>query len=229
MKKVVVASIIAMILLAGGLIASFVLFQDPFYLIKPELKVDRIMFGNDKNANGTDDSDDILAGAREEVKRKVKYHSAYYVGGYPPENEGVCTDVIWRALQNAGYNLKAAMDTDIKKNTKAYKGSVTKPDPNIDFRRVKNQLVYFKSYAKTLTSEVIPFDAENASQWQGGDIVVLEDTDHIAIISDQRRRDGVPYVIHNGTDFPREEDRLLTWYRQGKIVGHFRYSDMSRD
>ena len=25
---------------------------------------------------------------------------------YPPENEGVCTDVIWRALKNAGVFIK---------------------------------------------------------------------------------------------------------------------------
>lgn len=69
----------------------------------------------DKDQDGIDDYTDILLGARAEAKRKPTYHSAYYAGGYPPETEGVCTDVIWRAFQDAGYNLKEMVDTDIRR------------------------------------------------------------------------------------------------------------------
>ena len=34
----------------------------------------------------------------------------------PPDTEGVCTDVIWRAFKNAGYSLKDMVDEDIKNN-----------------------------------------------------------------------------------------------------------------
>ena len=38
------------------------------------------------------------------------YQSKYYAGGYPDDGLGVCTDVIWQALQAAGYDLKALVD-----------------------------------------------------------------------------------------------------------------------
>lgn len=31
-------------------------------------------------------------------------------GGYPPDNIGVCIDVVWRAFANAGYSLKDMVD-----------------------------------------------------------------------------------------------------------------------
>ena len=48
-----------------------------------------------------------------EVDRSPVYKSAYYVGGYPPATEGVCTDVVWRAFKEAGYDLKKMIDADI--------------------------------------------------------------------------------------------------------------------
>ena len=106
---------------------------------------------------------------------------------------------------------------------KDYANSVTIPDPNIDFRRVKNLYVFFSKYAQKLTTDVIPYDKENLEQWQGGDIVIYGNQEHIAIISDKRRRDGVPYIIHNASTYAKEEDRLLAWKRKNKILAHFRY------
>jgi uncharacterized protein YijF (DUF1287 family) len=87
--------------------------------------------------------EDIVLGARREVLNQTKYKSNYYEGGYPPRTEGVCTDVIWRALKTAGYDLKANMEKDILESTKDYSNGVVVPDSNIDFRRVKNQYVFF--------------------------------------------------------------------------------------
>ena len=42
-------------------------------------------------------------------------YDKYYSGGYPPDSEGVCTDVIWRALKNAGYSLKDMVDADMQR------------------------------------------------------------------------------------------------------------------
>jgi uncharacterized protein len=200
-------------------------FQDPFYYIKPKTSIDRIETNSDRNKNGILDQDDIVLGARKEIENKTQYKSAYYEGGYPPENEGVCTDVIWRALKNAGYNLKYSMDVDIEKNQWKYWKSINKPDPNIDFRRVKNQYIFFKEHAQNLTLIVVPHDKKNLIEWQGGDIVVLKKPDHVAVISDIRRRDGVPYVIHNSNTIPKENDCLMKWYKGERIIGHFRYTD----
>lgn len=87
---------------------------------KESLFIERILSGHDQDHDGIDDLDDIMQGGRAEAQRKPAYINAYYKGGYPPETEGVCTDVIWRAFNDAGYNLKNLIDTDIKNNTNAY-------------------------------------------------------------------------------------------------------------
>lgn len=188
----------------------------------PKCEVEKIVAAVDKDTDGIYDADDIVQGARKEVANQPRYRDAYYSGGYPPENEGVCTDVVWRALKNAGYDLKAMMDQDIAQNISHYPRVNGSPDPNIDFRRVQNQIVFFSRYGKSLTTEVIPWDAENLKQWQGGDIVMFgPNYEHVAIVSDKRRRDGVPLIIHNAGPVPREEDCLLSW--PSPITHHFRF------
>lgn len=102
-----------------------------------------IKSSHDENQNGIDDYTDILLGARKDAEKHPIYKSTYYKGGYPPDSEGVCTDVIWRAFQNAGYSLKDMVDEDIKNNTSLYPRVEGKKDPNIDFRKVKNLVVFF--------------------------------------------------------------------------------------
>ncbi len=190
-----------------------------------KLIIPKIIIESDKDNDGILDLDDIVEGARKDAKNKPTYKSAYYKGGYPPEDEGVCTDVIWRAFKNAGYNLKDMVDKDIKNHTKDYPRVNGKPDPNIDFRRVLNLIPFFKKYATILTTEVKLNNVENLTQWQGGDIVVFDKPiSHIAIISDIRREDGVPYIIHNASPYTKEEDELLYWHKNvSKIIWHFRF------
>lgn len=198
-------------------------YQNYFYFLKGQVQVEKVSISGDRNNNGISDMEDILQGARKEVEKKTKYQSTYYQGGYPIDSEGVCTDVIWRALKNSGIDLKSSMDKDIKQNLKDYSGSVSIPDPNIDFRRVKNQYVYFKKYAENLTIEVIPYDKNNLALWQAGDIVVVNNFKHVAIISDTRRRDGVPLILHNANTYAKEENLLMFWSKNNKIIAHFRY------
>lgn len=174
---------------------------------------------HDKNENGIDDYTDILLGARKDAENKPKYKSAYYAGGYPPDNEGVCTDVIWRAFQNAGYNLKEMIDNDIKNNVEKYPETNGTPDPNIDFRRVTNLKVFFDRNAINLT-----LDTNKIEEWNPGDIVIFgENYSHIGIISDKRNKDGIPYLIHNAGQFKREEDTLERWANNKTITGHYRF------
>jgi len=84
------------------------------------VKIPRTLVGIDGDKDGIDDLDDIVKGARAEADRQPRYVNAYYQGGYPPETEGVCTDVIWRAFKDAGYNLKEMVDKDIRNNIRAY-------------------------------------------------------------------------------------------------------------
>jgi len=96
------------------------------------------------------------------------------------------------------------------------------PEPNIDFRRVPNQEAFFKKYADSLTTELKPWDQENLRKWQGGDIVVFgPPCDHVGVVSDKRRADGVPLLIHNAGPYTREDNALLTW--PSPLAYHFRY------
>lgn len=115
----------------------------------------------DYDNDGIDDYTDILQGAKIEAENKPTYKSEYYAGGYPPDDEGVCTDVIWRALKNAGYSLKDMIDEDIKNNVSLYPRVEGKPDPNIDFRRVPNLIVYFERNHTSLT-----IDLNKIEEWQ---------------------------------------------------------------
>lgn len=98
----------------------------------------------DSNDNSIADPIDIVNSARKEVENRTNYKSGYYDGGYPPDDEEVCTDVIWRGLKGAGIRLKDVMDVDINKHNNLYSRVNGKPNPNIDFRRVPNQDVYLK-------------------------------------------------------------------------------------
>jgi len=179
--------------------------------------IDTIHSRVDYNGNGIDDYTDILLGARKDAENHPKYDGSYYAGGYPPDNIGVCTDVVWRAFKNAGYSLRDMVDKDIRTRPEAYP-KITNPDKNIDFRRVRNLRIFFDTYAIALT-----LDINETDQWQPGDIVIFGEDKHIGIISDKRNKYGQPYVIHNGGQRNREEDYLS----RSTVTGHYRF-DSSR-
>ncbi|WP_034262558.1 DUF1287 domain-containing protein [Bacillus sp. J33] len=176
----------------------------------------------DRNQNGISDPIDVVQAARKEVEQRTPYKSTYYAGGYPPNGEGVCTDLIWRGFKGAGVTIKDLIDKDIAENTDLYPRVQGNPDPNIDFRRVPNQDVYFSRYAKSLTTELIPGEIENLQEWQPGDIVIFLSPkfDHVAIISDKRTKDGIPYVIHNSAPFAAEV-KLSSF--KTPITAHYRW------
>lgn len=185
-----------------------------------------IKSNTDYDNDGIDDYADILEGAKIEAENKPEYKDAYYAGGYPPDTEGVCSDVIWRSLKNAGYSLKDMVDKDIAENINEYPRVNGKPDPNIDFRRVKNLIVYFERNHISLT-----IDLSKIEEWQAGDIVVFQagGKDHIGIISDKRNEKGIPFLIHNGGQENREEDGL-EFYNEyvWPITAHYRLKDLNK-
>lgn len=173
----------------------------------------------DFNENGVDDYTDFMLGARKDILNRPQYDPSYFEGGYPPDNAGVCTDVVWRAFRNAGYSLKDMLDADIAENTALYPRVQGKPDPNIDFRRVPNLKVFLERYAVLLT-----LDPDKVEEWQPGDIVTYA-TRHIAVVSDKRNKFGVPYIIHNGGQPVFEEDALTRDF----ISGHYRFDASKLD
>jgi hypothetical protein len=181
----------------------------------------------------------ILAGAKEEARRRTRYDltMGYHVttwrdgkdtkravraGGDVDPSMGVCTDLVIRALRNAGYDLQALVSADRRGEPASYPQG--KIDTNIDHRRVPNLLVYLRRHGQTLTTEATP---RTYAQWQPGDIVAWwlkgrGRVDHIGIISDRRDpRTGRPWVIHAypAPGYTAELDVLTTW----RIAAHHRF------
>lgn len=213
---ILTAAILGLAALAVGIRAALVhwrLLPGRSYTAK-DFGIETLRSTVDFNGNGIDDYTDILLGARRDAENKPEYDSRYWEGGYPPDEFGVCTDVVWRAFRNAGYALRDMVDADIRDNLGLYPRVAGKRDANIDFRRVPNLKVFFERHALSLTT-----DTSRIEEWQPGDIVTWGET-HIGIVSDKRNADGIPYVIHNGGQPLREEDALLAC---GTISGHFRF------
>lgn len=211
--KYVFAIIIAIVILFG-------LYYLNYYNILPKRVYHNADFeivfkasSTDFNNDGIDDYTDILFGAKQDALNKPKYDATYVEGGYPSDNIGVCTDVVWRAFKSAGYSLKDMIDQDIINYPNDYP-NVIKKDGNIDFRRVKNLKVFFDKYATVLT-----LDIDQIKEWQAGDIVIFKASKHIGIISDKRNRYGHPYVIHNSGQPRRDEDYI----KKSKVIGHYRF------
>lgn len=171
----------------------------------------------DFDGDGIDDYADLLAGARKDAEAAPTYDDGYYQGGYPPDDRGACTDVIWRAFAEAGYDLKAMVDHDIAADPAAYAQVAPNPDPNIDFRRTGVLDVFLARYATSLTT-----DSTAYASWNPGDIVVFEHTRHIGVVSDKRDADGTPYVIHNMGQQEREND-YLAFATHMTVTGHYRF------
>lgn len=171
--------------------------------------------GHDEDGDGVDDQQDMLDGAKAYVATKPRYASRYYAGGYPDDGYGVCTDVVAQAMKASGYDLMQEVSDDIAAHPGDY--AIDTPDANIDFRRVPTLKVFFAHTAVALTTDTSAID-----EWQGGDIVIYDN--HIAIVSDKRDADGVPYIIHHYSpdQASYEEDALRNW---GAINGHYRLSE----
>ena len=166
----------------------------------------------DRDGDGIDDQTDILENALAYVQTRPRYRSAYYVGGYPDDGRGVCTDVVAFALRGAGFDLRELMDEDIAAHPEVY--GIEARDANIDFRRVVNIRVFLERHAESLTC-----DTTDIAAWQGGDIVVYDG--HIGIVSDRRNAQGVPYLIHHAGPFQLAyEENALESY--GEVIGHYR-------
>ena len=210
-RKIITAVAVTVALLAAVTVLLTLWHKGPY--TAEELGIDTVLSDRDDDGDGIDNYTDFMLSARAYVATKPDYFSSYYAGGYPNDGNGVCTDVIWQALMGAGIDLKALVDKDIAQSPELYP-DMTKPDPNIDFRRVKNLDVFFERHATSLTC-----DLSKPEDFQPGDIIVI-DPSHIAICSDKRNRLGVPYIIHHSPLGAVESDDLYLY----TITAHYRFT-----
>jgi uncharacterized protein YijF (DUF1287 family) len=121
--------------------------------------------------------------------------------GDVPREMGVCTDVIIRAVRNAGVDLQVLLNADIKRAPKAYP-MVSRANPHIDQRRVKTLLPYFKRHWEAHSARFD--DPEDPAR--PGDVIFMDTfpskagPDHIGILSDRLDDQGLPLVINNWTN-----------------------------
>lgn len=147
----------------------------------------------------------------------LHYDDGYYAGGYPPDDVGVCTDVVWKAMEAVGVNIKDLVAEDISSHFKAYEDLISVQDPNIDFRLVPQLERFLERNAQVLTTDV-----DDVLAWQPGDIVTFESS-HVAVVSRRCNMWGRPYIIQHGKDPAAEEDRIFASDGM-EISGHFRWN-----
>ena len=165
----------------------------------------------------------IAEAGQKQIGVTVSYDPAYasldYPGGDVPQERGVCTDVVVRALRKAiNQDLQQLVHEDMKKNFSKYPQiwGLSRPDKNIDHRRVPNLIVYLKRKHTTipLTEKIfLPGDFVTCT--------VPPHLPHIMIVSDKKDAAGTPLVIHNIGGGTREEDRLADF----PLTGHFRWKE----
>ena len=167
------------------------------------------------------EADKLVLAARQQVGVTLSYDPAYRRLGYPngdvPLNTGVCTDVVIRALRAQGLDLQQAVHQDMRANFSLYPKNwgLSRPDSNIDHRRVPNLMTWFKRQGWSLPL------GQDAERYRPGDIVTWDlggGLTHIGIISDRQAGSGVPLVLHNIGRGTQEEDILFSF----KITGHYR-------
>jgi uncharacterized protein YijF (DUF1287 family)/L,D-peptidoglycan transpeptidase YkuD (ErfK/YbiS/YcfS/YnhG family) len=153
---------------------------------------------DDLDGDGIPTALDILIGAKKTALLATPYVETYRALDYPngdmPRQEGVCTDVVIRALRNAGYDLQLLVSNDRATAPNAYP-AIAKPDRNIDHRRVRNLLVYFQRHFEALSplSTLLP-----------GDVIFFDTMgdsrpEHIGVVSNQVGKSGRPLIINSWT------------------------------
>ena len=166
----------------------------------------------------------IVEAALEQTKLTTGYSQDYFVISYPngdpPIGTGACTDVVIRAFRKGGVDLQKEVHEDMSADFGEYpkKWGLTRPDTNIDHRRVPNLQTFFTRKKKSLPVTSSPHD------YRPGDIVTYDldgkGMTHIGLVSNLRNSAGDRFMlVHNIGAGTRAEDVLFNW----KITGHFRY------
>lgn len=168
-------------------------------------------------------TDALVAAAMERLEHEVTYDGRYrsldYPGGDVPDDVGVCTDLVVRAYRAVGIDLQVQVHEDMAANFSEYPDhwGLTRPDRNIDHRRVPNLQVFFENRGSALPAN------PDSSEYVPGDLVTWmlpRNLPHIGIVVARRSADGLrPLIVHNIGRGPEIEDVLLTF----PITGHYRY------
>ncbi|HEX7174494.1 MAG TPA: DUF1287 domain-containing protein [Pyrinomonadaceae bacterium] len=168
--------------------------------------------------------DRLVAATVERTHHEVRYDPTYfriaYPGGDVPEGVGVCTDEVIRPYRAVGVDLQREVHEDMARNFRLYpkKWGLSRPDTNIDHRRVPNLMVFFSRKGASLPV------TDRAADYRPGDVVTWDlggGLTHIGIVvGTPSAADPARFqIVHNIGAGPKMEDVLFGW----KITGHYRY------
>ena len=177
--------------------------------LAPLLRADRLATAraaHDHDGDGIPDPLDVFIGAKKTVLNADAYTEGYMEMSYPmgdvPRNVGVCTDVIIRAVRNAGIDLQKELHDDIRRARGAYPMVKGNGNPVIDQRRVATLLPYFKRHWQQHGTKL----DDPTDPWRPGDVIFMDTfpsksgPDHIGIVSDTLDDEGLPMIINNWTN-----------------------------
>jgi uncharacterized protein len=164
-------------------------------------------------------ADSILVLTTQNVQYDPTYTRIEYPNGDVPADKGVCTDVVIRVYRKFGIDLQKEVHEDMKSNFDKYPKNwgLTRPDRNIDHRRVPNLMTFFVRHGlvKKITQDSKDYKPGDIVCWNlGGGIT------HIGIVSRKESADGQRHlIVHNIGAGQVLEDCLFDF----KIIGHYRY------
>ncbi len=167
--------------------------------------------------------DRLSDAALELTKQAVIYDPSYYTISYPngdiPSGRGVCSDVVIRAYRRLGIDLQKEVHEDMKANFRLYPKNwgLSKPDKNIDHRRVPNLMTFFERHG--LTKPI----TKNPDDYLPGDIVCWDlggGVTHIGLVVGKKSPDHKRnLIVHNIGGGQVLADCLFEY----KIIGHYQY------
>jgi uncharacterized protein YijF (DUF1287 family) len=168
-------------------------------------------------------TEELVRAAVAQTAVRVTYDGSYrkipYPGGDVPDHTGVCTDLVIRAYRKVGIDLQQQVHEDMASAFSSYPKiwGLSRPDPNIDHRRVPNLQTYFRRLGAERPVSRDPRD------YLPGDLVTWRlpgNLPHIGLVTNRRSRDGKRHlVVHNIGRGPELEDMLFDY----PITGHYRY------
>jgi uncharacterized protein YijF (DUF1287 family) len=159
-----------------------------------------------------------------------------YPGGDVPRSTGVCADVVIRAARDGlGLDLQKLVHEDMMKHFDAYPArkawAQTRPDANIDHRRVLNLQTYFQRAGAQLwvATGPVPGDAFPKPLAVGDILTWILDSGqpHIGVVvtvpapPQAGGREQSPHIVHNIGRGVEESPLAAFWPHHA--FGHYRW------
>jgi uncharacterized protein YijF (DUF1287 family) len=173
----------------------------------------------------TDAQKKISDAAKSIIDPSILYDPTYFQLDYPngdvPIGKGVCTDVVIRTYRKLGVDLQKEVHEDMKTNFQVYPKiwGLSKPDTNIDHRRVPNLMVYFDRFGieKAISNNPEDYDPGDIICWR-----LPNGMTHIGMMIDEKSRDNERFlIVHNIGQGQIAEDILFDF----EIIGHYAFEN----